>query len=115
MRDFFFWIIAQLIHTSFLRNVRVLFVLANMSDPQPLDAGIIKNVKHLYTKCIVRRYLAQKDPGKPTLLDAMHYLNASWESLTRKTVNNCFRTSRHSPEVEEREPCASADHDPRMT
>ncbi|KAG0432763.1 hypothetical protein HPB47_020534 [Ixodes persulcatus] len=85
-----------------------------MSDPQPLDAGIIKNVKHLYTKCIVRRYLAQKDPGKLTLLDAMHYLNASWESLTRKTVNNCFRTSRHSPEVEEREPCANDDMDEEL-
>ncbi|KAG0417050.1 hypothetical protein HPB47_005912 [Ixodes persulcatus] len=90
--------------TSFLRNLRVLFLPTNTtSHLQPLDAGIIKNVKHLYRKCI--------DPGKLTLLDAMHYLNASWESVTSETVKNCFRKCgfRRSPEVEEPEPCTEDD------
>ncbi|KAH7958795.1 hypothetical protein HPB49_005170 [Dermacentor silvarum] len=82
--------------TSFLRNVRVAFLPANMtSHLQPLDAGIIKNIKHLYRKCIVRRFLARvsrgQDPGKLSLLDVMHYFNTSWESVKRETVNNCFK------------------------
>ncbi|KAM7283587.1 tigger transposable element-derived protein 6-like [Ixodes scapularis] len=108
--------------TSFLRNLRVVFLPANTtSHLQPLDAGIIKNVKHLYRKCIVRRFLARvsrgEDPGKLTLLDAMHYLNASWESVTSETVKNCFRKCgfRRSPEVEEPEPCVSGDPDPCET
>ncbi|EEC14122.1 centromere protein B, putative [Ixodes scapularis] len=102
--------------TLFLRNLRIVFLPANTtSHLQPLDAGIIKNVKH--RKCIVRRFLARvsrgEDPGKLTLLDAMHYLNASWESVTSETVKNCFRKCgfRHSPEVEEPELSVSSDPD----
>ncbi|KAM7314184.1 tigger transposable element-derived protein 6-like [Ixodes scapularis] len=100
--------------TSFLRTLRVVFLPANTtSHLQPLDAGIIKNVKHLYRKCIVRRFLARvsrgEDPGKLTLLDAMHYLNTSWESVSHETVRNCFRKCgfRRLPEAEESEPSTS--------
>ncbi|XP_037564783.1 tigger transposable element-derived protein 6-like [Dermacentor silvarum] len=82
--------------TSFLRNLRVVFLPANTtSHLQPLDTGIIKNAKHLYRKCIVRRFLARvshgQDPGKISFLDAMHYFNTSWQSVKRETVNNCFK------------------------
>ncbi|CAN8017378.1 unnamed protein product [Ixodes persulcatus] len=47
----------------------------------------------------------------------MHYLNASWESVTSETVKNCFRKCgfRRSPEMEEPEPCVSGDPDPCET
>ncbi|KAH7952511.1 hypothetical protein HPB52_023846 [Rhipicephalus sanguineus] len=82
--------------TSFLRNLRVVFLPANTtSHLQPLDAGIINNVKHFYRKCIVRRFLAcvshGDDPRKLSLLDAMHYLSTSWDSVTSEMVSNCFR------------------------
>ncbi|KAM7304477.1 tigger transposable element-derived protein 6-like [Ixodes scapularis] len=56
--------------TSFLRNLRVVFLPANTtSHLQPLDAGIIKNVKHLYRKCIVRRFLARVSPASSRVED----------------------------------------------
>lgn len=85
-------------YTSFLRNLRIVFLPANKtSHLQPLDAGIIKKVKQLYGECIVRCFSAHlswgEDPGKLTFI--------SWESVTHGTVKNCFRKSRCSPEVEE--------------
>lgn len=47
-------------NTLFLRNLGVIFLPTNAtSHLQPLDGGIIKNVKHLYRKCIVQRFLAR--------------------------------------------------------
>ncbi|XP_049528908.1 tigger transposable element-derived protein 6-like [Dermacentor silvarum] len=101
--------------TSFLHNLRVVFLPANTtSHLQPLDAGIIKNTKHLYRKCIVRRFLARvsrgQDPGKLSILDAMHYFKTSWESVKRETVNNCLKKCgfRRQPAAEDTE-CSEDD------
>ncbi|EEC19664.1 centromere protein B, putative [Ixodes scapularis] len=87
--------------TSFLCNLIVVFLRGNTtSHLQPLDAGIIKNVKHLYRKCIVRRFLAHMSRGEKhsnlVLLNAMHYLSTSWKW--------------RSPEQ-----CVSGDPDPCMS
>ncbi|KAG0410301.1 hypothetical protein HPB47_012566 [Ixodes persulcatus] len=55
---------------TFLRNLKVVFLPANTtSHLQPLDAGIIKNVKHLYRKCIVQRFLARVSDPDPCMTD----------------------------------------------
>ncbi|XP_040358278.1 tigger transposable element-derived protein 6 [Ixodes scapularis] len=81
---------------SFLRNVRVEYLPPNAtSHLQPLDAGIIKNVKHFYRKWIVRRSLAMVErgdaPTKLSILDAMHFLATAWDTVSATTVQHCFR------------------------
>lgn len=81
--------------TKSLRNIKVVFLPANTtSHLQPLDAGIIKNEKHFYRKCIVKRSLANEERGKQptgiTIIDAMHYLALAWSAVTASTVQHCF-------------------------
>lgn len=71
---------------SFLRNVKLVFFPPNTtSHLQPLDAGVIKNLKHSYRKSIVMRCLARIDRGQqPTtisVLDAMHYFASAWTAV----------------------------------
>ncbi|XP_070386663.1 tigger transposable element-derived protein 4-like [Dermacentor albipictus] len=64
------------------------------SHLEPLDAGIIRNVKHFYRNCTVKRSLASVEHGKQptgiTILDATHYLAAAWSVVTAATVADCF-------------------------
>lgn len=105
--------------TTSLRNVKVVFLPANTtSHLQPLDAGIIKNVKHFYRKCIVKRSLASVERGQQptgvTILDAMHYLASAWSAVTAVTVKNCFTKCfgvRGGDAAEAGEVCAFTDCD----
>lgn len=81
---------------SGLRNVRVELLPANTtSRMQPLDAGVIRNNKHYYKKCVIRRFLAEVEQGsmpkRLMILDAMHYLATSWKSVTLMTIKHCFQ------------------------
>ncbi|KAH8018886.1 hypothetical protein HPB51_013566 [Rhipicephalus microplus] len=81
---------------SFLCNLRVVFLPANTTSPlQPFDAGIPKNAIHFHQKYNVRRFLARvshgDDPEKLSLLDTVHYLSISWDSVTSETISNCCR------------------------
>ncbi|KAH8038696.1 hypothetical protein HPB51_002840 [Rhipicephalus microplus] len=79
-----------------LQNVKLVFLPANATTHlQPLDAGIIKNVKHHFKSFLVRRLLAKidrKDEGdlKISLLDAIHFIAMAWDRVTPTTVANCF-------------------------
>ncbi|KAK8766588.1 hypothetical protein V5799_006630 [Amblyomma americanum] len=79
-----------------LNNVTVRFLPANTtSHLQPLDAGIIRNVKHHFKGLLVRRLLAKIDRKEAnlriSLLDALHFLAMSWDNVTSDTISNCFR------------------------
>ncbi|KAM7300464.1 tigger transposable element-derived protein 6 [Ixodes scapularis] len=91
---------------SFLRNVRVEYLPPNAtSHLQPLDAGIIKNVKHFYRKWIVRRSLAMVErgdaPTKLSILDVMHFLAAAWDTVSATTVQHCFRKCSQDTRLQE--------------
>lgn len=61
---------------------------------QPLDQGIIANVKAHYKKFMLREIIAQLDQNatfKPNLLQAMRFLKSSWEAVKPETIRNCFR------------------------
>uniref|UniRef100_A0A1E1X318 Putative tigger transposable element n=1 Tax=Amblyomma aureolatum TaxID=187763 RepID=A0A1E1X318_9ACAR len=80
---------------QFLRNVKLVFFPPNTtSHLQPLDAGVIKNLKHSYRKCVVKRCLARIDRGQqPTtisVLDAMHYVASAWAAVAASTAQHCF-------------------------
>lgn len=79
-----------------LPHVKVVFLPANTTSRlQPLDAGIIKNIKHHFKGMLVRRLLAKinrKDEDlQISLLDAVHFLAMSWDRVTADTIANCFR------------------------
>ncbi len=78
-----------------LKCIRIQFLPPNTTSKlQPMDRGIIKNVKHKYRREVVRRYIADIDEGKTTtitILDAMNMIHKAWENVTASTIANCFR------------------------
>lgn len=63
---------------------------------QPLDAGIIQNLKHAYRKRIMRQtvnHLSEKQELKKiTVLDAIETVAAAWQhDVKPETIANCFR------------------------
>nr|XP_037272856.1 tigger transposable element-derived protein 6-like [Rhipicephalus microplus] len=79
-----------------LQNVKLFFLPANATTHlQPLDAGIVRNVKHHFKSLLVRRLLAKidrKDEDDPriSLLDAIHFIAVAWNRVTPTTIANCF-------------------------
>ncbi|GFR86661.1 tigger transposable element-derived protein 4 [Elysia marginata] len=79
-----------------LRAVRLIFLPPIML--QPCDQGIIQNLKYLYRKRVLPRFIALFDDSgsddahyKLTVLDAINYAAASWEKVKQETIANCFR------------------------
>lgn len=97
--------------TSYLRNMKVFFFPPNCTSRlQPLDQGIIKNVKVHYKRQLTNRILSrverqiaraageeveQGPERKPLLevLEALHILVSAWALVTPETIFNCFRKS----------------------
>ncbi|KAL9703079.1 hypothetical protein quinque_006597 [Culex quinquefasciatus] len=62
---------------------------------QPLDLGIIKNLKHYYRYSLVKRRLDEmeqkKDFSDITVLDAIKYMSRNWAADVKpSTIANCF-------------------------
>ncbi|GFR67839.1 tigger transposable element-derived protein [Elysia marginata] len=82
-----------------LRAVRLIFLPPNTTSVlQPCDQRIIQNLKCLYRKRVLRRFIALFDDSgsddahyKLTVLDAINYAAASWEEVKQETIANCFR------------------------
>ena len=78
-----------------LSNITIKFLLPNTtSHLQPLDAGIIKSFKAQYRKLYVH-WLLQYEEGKPNaqpnILDAVRNVATAWDSVTEKTIRNCWK------------------------
>ncbi|XP_065196846.1 tigger transposable element-derived protein 4-like [Sycon ciliatum] len=78
-----------------LSNISIFFLPPNTTSmTQPMDAGIIKNLKHHYRRLLVKRRISCIDSDqecKITLLDAVQWLKTSWQQVTSDTVKNCYR------------------------
>lgn len=91
-------------HLDCLRNIQLEFLPANTTSLiQPLDMGIIKNLKTLYRGKLVHYILekieanlltstatAKEISSKITILQAIYFLTDSWRAISSKTVQNCF-------------------------
>ena len=84
-----------------LSHVKLFFLPPNVTAViQPCDMGIIRNLKAMYRKNIISRIISEIDSGSTitvshlakniSLLDAMHMLKGSWQSVKKTTVVNCF-------------------------
>jgi hypothetical protein len=98
-------------NVSHLSNVRVEFLPPNMTSVvQPMDQGVIKVLKHQFQKRLVGRMLQliKINPGAKNLknvrlsvLDAMHFLAASWDLISAAVISNCFRKAGFSEAMNE--------------
>ena len=92
-------------------NIKVVFLPVNTTSRlQPLDAGIIKNFKVFYRKCLVKHTLARINDASldgvnastisksVDILLAIRWIKQAWELVTADTVKNCFRQCGISPE-----------------
>lgn len=85
-----------------LSNVRVVFLPANCTSKlQPCDLGIIRSFKVYYRKQLVRKAIAELENGnlndgcklKLSVLEAMHFISASWRNVTQQCILHCFEES----------------------
>ena len=61
---------------------------------QPMDAGIIKNLKHHYLRFLIRKRLLAVDSEKEfklDLLQALDLLKMSWDNITPTAIMHCFQ------------------------
>ena len=81
-----------------LENVKVVFLPPNMTSKlQPMDDGIIQNLKMVYRKKLLRHiiFLVDADTSdiakKVTVLDAVLWLTSAWDSVKSETISKCFQ------------------------
>ena len=82
-------------------HVRVSFLPPNTTSViQPIDQGIIRNLKVMYRKQVIQKIITEIDgrqvqaselSKKMTLLDAAHMISRAWKQVTPTTIQNCFR------------------------
>lgn len=79
-----------------LKAIHVVFFPPNMTSKlQPMDQGVIKNIKHLYRKKMMQRTLRSLDSGKKRndidVLESITLLHQSWHDVKQSTIINCFK------------------------
>lgn len=80
-----------------LQNIELAYFPPNMTSLlQPMDQGIIYNIKQLYRKRILMNILSQMEENKPVLaidlLQAIRNLSTVWNAFVKpETIANCFR------------------------
>ena len=85
-----------------LSNIKLVFLPPNTTSVlQPMDQGIIQTVKLKYRKRQLQRLLREleKDPDitgpevakKIHVLDAIQWLDASWNETAAETITKCFK------------------------
>lgn len=88
-------------HTDMkLSNIILQFLPANTTASlQPMDAGVIKNVKSFYRKHLMHLILRKMETCEKisdlakeiTVADAVRILEQSWREVKTETISNCFR------------------------
>ncbi|XP_053404457.1 tigger transposable element-derived protein 4-like [Mercenaria mercenaria] len=78
-----------------LSNIELIFLPPNTtSKTQPMDQGVIQNLKVHYRKRVVLRQLSAIDNDHDftlSVLDALRLLQQLWECVTPTTITNCYR------------------------
>ena len=83
-----------------LKNVKVVLPPPNKTSKlQPMDAGIIQNLKMVYRKKLLRHIIFLMDAAsmasdiakKDTVLDAILWLTSAWDSVKPETISKCFQ------------------------
>ncbi len=83
-------------HVQGLKSVKLVFLPPNTTScTQPMDQGIIQNLKVFYRHLLVKRGLLpaveQKITMQWTMLDTLSALKDAWTKVKPATIANCFR------------------------
>ena len=83
-------------HVENLKWVELIFLPPNTtSHTQPIDQGIIRDLKAKYRSLAVRKLilaLEKKEPRpKFSILSAMYMLKKAWDAILNQAFTNCFR------------------------
>jgi len=82
-------------HNIRTTNVELVFLPPNTTAvSQPMDQGVIKNLKDRYRRQVLHRYLAAVESKKKpsiTVADALFMARTAWDSVSSTTIQNCFR------------------------
>lgn len=78
-----------------MENVKVVFFPPNMTSVvQPMDQGIIKNLKHFYRTLLVENILSGDGNAlkiKLDILQASRMSKQAWDRVKPETIKNCFK------------------------
>ena len=82
-------------------NVKLMSLTPNTTSKlQPLDAGIIQNVKMYYRKQFLRHVLGHVDEAsyaselatKVNIFNAIMWLKSAWDAVTPETIEKCLQS-----------------------
>ena len=80
-----------------LENIELIFLPPNTTSiTQPMDGGVIKNLRYFYRKTLASRRLAAAEDKVPfvwNILDAILTLKNAWSLVAQATIENCFRSA----------------------
>lgn len=80
-----------------LTNVHLFFLPPNTTScTQPMDCGIIKNLKHIYKRKLAIKLLKAHDENIDftfNLLDSLSLIREAWDEVSNDTIKNCFRSA----------------------
>ncbi|XP_053381941.1 tigger transposable element-derived protein 4-like [Mercenaria mercenaria] len=78
-----------------LKSVKLVFLPPNSTSvTQPMDQGVIRNLKVHYRKQVITRKIRALDNGTDmciNVLDALRMLHQAWGCVTQATITNCYR------------------------
>ncbi|XP_061169489.1 tigger transposable element-derived protein 4-like [Saccostrea echinata] len=100
-----------------LKAIKLYFLPPNTtSKTQPMDQGIIQNLKVHYRKLVIMkklRAIEKRCELTITVIDALCMLYEAWTKVTDKTIQNCFRHANFSTDTAVDPPVSSdGDEDP---
>ena len=77
-----------------LKATTLVFLPPNTTSvTQPMDQGVIRNLKVNYRRQLVRKLSNSVENSMEysvSLLDALHFLRTAWDAVTPETIANCF-------------------------
>ena len=98
-----------------LKAISLFFLPPNTtSKTQPMDQGIIQNLKLYYRKQVILRQLTaieKKTNLQITVLDALRMLHNALDKVTEMTIQNCFKHAKFATTQTETE-ITEEDEDP---
>ncbi|UYV68426.1 hypothetical protein LAZ67_5004288 [Cordylochernes scorpioides] len=78
-----------------MENVEVIFFPANTTSViQPMDKGVIKNLKHFYRRFLFENILTGDSEAlkiKLDVLQASRLCKKAWDQVTSETIKHCFK------------------------
>ena len=78
-----------------LKSIELVMLPPNVTSVlQPMDQGVIQNLKMNYRKLLLKDLISAIDMKKNfhvSVLDAIFYIDKSWSMVTSTCISNCFR------------------------